>query len=122
MPSTKSPVFFYASMMEPWSRLALASPAVIVLRVTKLPLLWMSDPVKAAGETHKMLSEKPKAAGETLMIVMQAPVKLWFDTMAACLSANPQAAIARAMIDNSRQTARPSNRRVRANRKRLSKR
>ncbi|MFK7889250.1 MAG: hypothetical protein AB8B63_00420 [Granulosicoccus sp.] len=122
MPKTVSPVFFYASLMEPWSRLAIGTPAVIAMRITTLPLLWMSDPGKAARETQKMFSEKPEAVGETLMVVMQAPMRFWFDTMAACLSANPQSAIASAMIDSSRRAARPSNRRVRANRKRLGKR
>ena len=98
----------------------MSSPAVVAMRLNMLPLLWLTEPMKASRETQRMYSEKQAAFQETGLALAQAPLQFWFDAMAACLSANPQTAFARAMINSSRRVARPANRRVRANQKRLT--
>lgn len=120
MPDTRSPVLFYASILEPWTSLAIGAPSVVGLRLTLMPLLWLTNPLQANNEVSRMFTEKNDALRETSIVMSTAPMQLWFDTLSICLSANPQARFCRAVIDSGRRAARPANRRVRANSKRLS--
>lgn len=119
MPVSNSPLFVYASILEPWTKLAMNSPAVVGLRLNLLPWLWLTAPAMASQETRRMISEKQAALHETGLVMSQAPFCFWLDTVSACLSGNPHAAFSSAMINGSRRVARPANRRVRANQKRL---
>ncbi len=119
MLGTTSPFAVYQSILEPWTRLAMKSPDVVNLRLVSMPWLWLTDPVQAAREMEHMFTEKHDALTETLFAVSQTPMQLWFDMMNACWSANPHLAFNNAVIDSSRRVAHPSNKRVKANRKRL---
>lgn len=119
MLGTPSPYVVYQSILEPWTRLALDSPDVVNLRLSSLPLLWLTDPVQAAREIEEMFAEKHDAWSETVLAVSQTPMQLWFDMMSACWSSNPYLACNNAMINSSRRVAHPANRRVTANRARL---
>ena len=119
MLGTPSPFAVYQSILEPWSRLAMKSPDVVNLRLVSIPWLLLTNPVQAVREIEHMLTEKNDALTETLFAVSQTPMQLWFDTMNACWSANPQLAFNNAVIHSSHRVAHPSNKRVKANRKRL---
>lgn len=122
MVGSNSPVYIYTSILEPWTRLAMSSPAVVSLRLTLLPWLWLTEPDRASRETQRMFNEKQAAIQETALALTLAPMWFWADTLSACLNGMPQVAVSRAMINSSRRVARPSNRRVRDNRKRLNAR
>ncbi len=95
------------------------SPDVVNLRLASIPWLWLTDPVQAVREMEQMFTEKHDALTETLFAVSQTPMQLWFDMINACWSANPHIAFNDAVINSSRRMAHPSNKRVKANRKRL---
>lgn len=120
MSNNKHPLYFYASVLEPWTRLAISTPDVVNLRLTLLPWLWLTDPFKASKETQRMVQEKSDAWQETAVAIGQNSVQVWFDVMSAVWSPDPMRAISRSMINSSRRAASPSNKRVNANRKRLS--
>lgn len=121
MPYRKNPVFIYSSVLEPWTSLALSAPQVVGLRLSILPLLWWSNPLKACQETQQMFSEKGFVWHETTLAMTLAPANFWFETLSATLSADPVRNFSRAMINSSRRMANPANQRVNANQKRLSR-
>ena len=121
MSHDKNPLYFYASVLEPWTRLAISTPSVVNLRLATLPWLWLSDPSKAAAEMQGMVEEKSDAWHETAIAISQNSLHFWADVMSAMWSPDPLRAFNRSMINSSRRVAYPSNKRVNANRKRLSR-
>jgi len=121
MLASQHPYFVYASVLEPWTRLAISTPSVIGLRLGTIPWLWVSNPARASAEVHRMFNEKNDALVETGIAIAQMPVQFWMDAVAATFSADPVRACYQAMIRSSNRVARPSGSRVRANQKRLSR-
>lgn len=113
------PLLTYTRMLEPWTRLAYSSSDVVTTRLTALPWMWLTQPMKASLETQRMFSEKQDAFQETLLVMNQAPMQIWMDTLSALWTSPPHLAFGRAMVNSSRRAAQPSSRRVKANQRRL---
>lgn len=113
------PLYTYSRMLEPWTRLAYGASDVVNTRLTALPWMWLTHPIKASLETQRMFSEKQDALQETLFVMNQAPMQIWMDTFSALWTTPPHMALGRAMVNSSRRAAHPSSRRVKANQRRL---
>ena len=120
MSQRSHPLFIYQSVLEPWVRLATGAPTVVALRISLLPLLWFTDPVKAAREVECMFVEKHDAWQETAQALLELPMHYSAEIWAACLRGQPHLAWSTALINGSQRIAKPTDSRIRANRKRLA--
>ncbi|EAU40649.1 hypothetical protein FP2506_02944 [Fulvimarina pelagi HTCC2506] len=96
----------------------LGAPFVIGARMMQMAMAGPQPSEKERRETQRMVAEKVAAAQQSALAFNQAMFKAAMDVPLAMMSANP---LAKSMDTVASAAIKPYSKRVRANRKRLSK-
>lgn len=96
--------------------------AVMATRLTLLPMMWMVAPRTAARETRRMFSEKEDACNALQQQLMLAPMTFWLDLWQGILEGDRDGGLSRARGAAERRFSQPYTSRVRANKRRLTRR
>jgi len=95
--------------------------AVMAMRLSRLPMMWVLDPGKAQHETRKMFSEKEDAYCALQQQLLFAPMTFWLDLWQGAFEGDRDGGLRRAQSAAERRISHPYTSRVRANKQRLSR-